>query len=85
MDQKLLDNKSKTKHFTLNVIAFVIAFLFGLFYVTYMDAPKERSVIKYPTPYNVNKTVYKGLNDECYKFKATEVKCTPHSILQPII
>lgn len=73
-----------TKRFTLNIIAFILAFLFGLFYI-YIDTPKERSVIKYPTPYNVNKMVYKGLNDDCYKFKATEVKCTPQAIPQPII
>ena len=73
-----------TKHFTFNIISFVLAFLFGLLYV-YIDVPKERSVIKYPTPYNVEKMVYKGLNDECYKFKATEVKCTSKAIPQPII
>lgn len=74
----------KTKQFSLNIIAFVIAFLIGLFYA-YIDVPKERIVIKYPTPYNTNKMVYKGLNDECYKFKAIEVKCTQHAIPQPII
>lgn len=84
MDQKMLYNTGKTKHFTLNIIAFVIAFIFGIFY-TFIDVPKERSVIKYPTPYNVNKMVYKGLNDECYKFKATEIKCTVNAIPQPII
>ena len=79
-----MDNKRYTKHFTFNIIAFVIALAFGLFYA-YMDVPKERLVIKYPTPYNVNKKIYKGLNDECYKFNATEVQCNSNSIPQPII
>lgn len=72
------------KHFTLNILAFIIAFAVGILYV-FIDTPKQRNVIKYPTPYNSNKMVYKGLTDECYKFKVKEVKCTDKAIPQPII
>lgn len=72
------------KHFRLNIISFVIAFIIGMIYV-YINAPEQRLIIKYPTPYNVNKMVYKGLSDDCYKFKAKEVKCTQNAIEQPII
>lgn len=75
---------SDKKLFRLNILSFLIAFLLGLFYV-YIDSPKQRVVIKYPTPYNTNKLIYKGLNDDCYKFKAKEVKCTLDAIPQPII
>lgn len=72
------------RHFSLNIFSFFAAFLIGLLYV-YIDTPKTRNIIKYPTPYNANKMVYKGLTNECYKFKATEVKCKPNAIPQPII
>jgi hypothetical protein len=72
------------KHFRFNFLAFLLAFMIGIFYV-YVDTPKQRMIIKYPTPYNVDKMVYRGLNDECYKFRANEVKCTDKALEQPII
>lgn len=75
---------SETKTFKLNILSFIVAFIIGLIYV-YLDSPKERIIIKYPTPYNTNKNVYKGLNDDCYKYKVKEVKCSTEAIPQPII
>jgi hypothetical protein len=72
------------KSFKFNILAFVIAFALGIFYV-YFSSPAQNIVVKYPTPYNSNKIVYKGLNDECYKFKTKEVKCTDKAIDQPIV
>jgi hypothetical protein len=77
-------NVEDNRHFSLNIFSFFIAFLVGVLYV-YIDTPKARTIIKYPTPYNTNKMVYKGLTDECFKFKATEVKCSTGAIPQPII
>lgn len=73
-----------SKHFRFNFLAFILTFILGMFYV-YVDTPKPKMIIKYPTPYNVDKIVYKGLDEECYKFKAKEVKCTDQAIDQPIV
>ena len=70
--------------FKFNFFAFIIAFAIGMFYV-YIAAPKPKIIIKYPTPYNANKIVYKNDNDICYKYKVDEVKCSDNVIDQPII
>ena len=64
--------------------AFIVAFGVGILYV-YLSAPKPKIIIKYPTPYNVNKVVYKNENDICYKYNAEEIKCNDKAIMQPII
>jgi len=72
------------KKFNFNFLAFIIAFAIGMLFV-YLSAPKPRIIIKYPTPYNADKIVYKNENDICYKYKVNEIKCTDKSIEQPII
>ena len=72
------------KKFKFNIIAFIIAFLLGLMYV-YLAAPKVKNIIKYPTPFNSNKIIYKSYSDMCYKYNAEEVKCTNRAINQPIL
>ena len=72
------------KVFKFNFFAFIIAFAIGIFYV-YIATPKPKIVIKYPTPYNSNKIVYRNDNDICYKYKVVEINCTENSIDQPII
>jgi len=75
---------SKEEKFHFNIFSFTIAFIIGMLYVFY-NSPKPTYIIKYPTPYNINKYTYKGLDEECYKFKVEEVKCTVDSIKQPIV
>jgi hypothetical protein len=70
--------------FKFNFFAFIIAFAIGIFYV-YISTPKPKIVIKYPTPYNCNKIVYRNDNDICYKYSVEEVKCTDKAIDQPLI
>ena len=72
------------KKFTFNFFAFIIAFAIGIFYV-YISSPKPKIIIKYPTPYNADKIVYKNDYDICYKYQVEEVKCTEKTIEQPII
>ena len=72
------------KEFKFNLFFFFIAFVIGMLYV-YLDSPKPRLIIKYPTPYNINKLVFKGLSEECYKYKIKEVQCLKGAIDQPII
>ena len=70
--------------FKFHFFAFIIAFSVGIFYV-YIATPKPKIVIKYPTPYNANKIVYRNDNDVCYKYKVSEVKCSDKAIEQPMI
>ena len=72
------------KKFNFNIFAFIFAFSIGILFV-YLSAPKPRLIIKYPTPYNADKIVYKNENDICYKYKVSEVKCTDKAVDQPII
>jgi hypothetical protein len=72
------------RSFKFNFLAFIVAFGIGILYV-YLSAPKPKIIIKYPTPYNVNKVVYKNENDICYKYNAEEINCNDKAIMQPII
>lgn len=58
----------------INVIAFFIAFFIGIFF-TYIFSPAKRIIIKWPTPENIDKVIYKDNSDLCYKYKADEISC----------
>jgi hypothetical protein len=62
--------------------AFFISLALGLLFF-YVIAPQKRVIIKYPNPENANTQVYKDKydNDNCYKFKAEEVKCPANKAL----
>jgi hypothetical protein len=60
--------------------AFFISLALGLLFF-YVIAPQKRIIIKYPNPENAEKTVYKDNNENCYKFKAEEVKCPANKSL----
>jgi hypothetical protein len=74
----------ENKTFKFNIVAFISAFAIGILFV-YLSSPKQKIIIKYPTPYNSNKIVYKNENDMCYKYDVEEIKCTDKAIDQPII
>lgn len=50
-------------------------FLFGLL-VMGLFYKKQKIIIQYPTPTNVNKIVYRDLEDKCFKYKAIRTKCS---------
>ena len=54
--------------------AFFLSLSIGLL-VFYVIAPQRRIVIKYPNPENAGKVVYKDESENCFKFKADEIKC----------
>ncbi len=54
--------------------AFFIALAIGLF-ITYVMAPPKRIVVKWPTPHNSGKVIYKDHADNCYTYKHKEVQC----------
>tara|TARA_B100001057_G_C22540168_1_gene829277 strand:+ start:203 stop:439 length:237 start_codon:yes stop_codon:yes gene_type:complete len=59
-------------------IYFFISFFIGLFFV-YLSTPTPNIIIKYPTPDNAGKIVYKDESDVCYKYISKEVKCPSDS------
>jgi hypothetical protein len=58
----------------IDPLSFFIAFAVGIFLV-YIYSPAKKIIIKWPTPENIEKTVYKDHSDSCYKYKANEVPC----------
>ena len=55
-------------------VYFFVALFVGLFY-TYLTTPMPEIIIKYPTPENAGKIIYKDRADVCYKYKVKEVAC----------
>ena len=44
-------------------------------FLAYLLTPDTEVILRYPTPDNAGKIVYRDHNDVCYKYKAHEVKC----------
>lgn len=53
---------------------FILAFAIGLLYC-YISNPKPDVVMKFPSPYNAGKVVYKDKDNSCYKYLAEKVSC----------
>lgn len=53
---------------------FFVALFIGMF-ITYISTPTPDVIIKYPTPENVGKIIYKDNADVCYKYEMQEVDC----------
>ena len=58
----------------INPFVLIIAFCVGIF-LTYVSTPAPNIVIKYPTPQNAGKVVYRDSADMCYKYKSKKVQC----------
>ena len=58
----------------INPVAFFIALAIGLF-LTYIYSPHKKVIIKWPTPENAGKVIYKDNSNSCYKYKANEINC----------
>ena len=54
--------------------AFFIALFIGLFF-TYIYSPPKKIILKWPTPENAGKLIYKDNAESCYKYKAKEIQC----------
>ena len=55
-------------------IYFIISFAIGIFF-TYILTGKPTVIIKYPTPYNSGKLIYKDKAKNCYKYSYDIIKC----------
>ena len=59
----------------LNLKCFLISFFIGMFMV-YISIPLPEVVIKYPTPHNAGKIIYKDSSDMCYVYDVEETQCS---------
>lgn len=53
---------------------FFVSFAIGLFFV-YIMAPAPTVIMKFPSPYNAGKVVYKDKSDSCYVYRADKAEC----------
>jgi hypothetical protein len=61
--------------FRYRLIIFLVSFSIGMLYV-YTVTPHRRAIVKYPTPFNAGKIVYKDDTDgTCYTYKAQQTDC----------
>lgn len=68
--------------FHFNIYAFLIAFGVGMLYV-YMNAPKPKVVVHYPSPYNAGAITYTDSAGTCFVFKANKVSCQQKGEIKP--
>ena len=66
----------------LDPLAFALSLGFGLM-VVYMTAPRPRRVIKFPSPINAGRVVYKDARKGCYVYDKKKVECDETALLQP--
>ena len=53
---------------------FFAAFAIGLMFC-YILTPPPKVVVKFPTPFNADETIYVDPSDTCYKYAAESVSC----------
>lgn len=58
----------------LNFFYFILSFSIGLF-VCYITAPQPEIILKFPSPTNAGKVVYKDKAGQCYTYKADKSDC----------
>jgi hypothetical protein len=71
----------------LNFFYFLLSFSIGLF-VSYITAPQPEIILKFPSPTNAGKVVYKDKASQCYSYKAEKTECPKgkkHLKPQPIL
>lgn len=70
--------------FQFRWIWFLMSFSAGILYV-YLVRPSVPMVVKYPTPINAGKIVYKDSSGKCYVYEVKPVACSPDAIEQNIV
>lgn len=67
----------------INFLYFIAAFAVGLL-LCYILTPPPEIVVKFPSPYNAGKVIYRDKADSCYKFDAKMVECPlDKSLIKP--
>lgn len=71
----------------LNLTYFVASFALGIL-VVYLTTPSPVVVVKFPSPINAGRVVYRNSHDGCFKYKAEKHACPVDSSkvrTQPIV
>ena len=58
----------------VSIPIFLVSLSFGLF-LTYITNPPTRTILVFPTPDNVDELIFRDKSQNCFSFKANEVKC----------
>lgn len=67
----------------INPLYFIVSFAVGLLFVYILKPPPE-IVIKFPSPQNAGKIVYKTENDTCFTILASKDNCpTDKTLIKP--
>lgn len=67
----------------INPLAFAISLGLGLM-IVYVTAPRPRRVVKFPSPLNAGKTMYKDAEKGCYVYTPEKVECTEDAKHPPV-
>lgn len=68
----------------LNMSALVASFAIGILF-TYLATPAARVVVKFPSPFNAGKVLYRDTSDTCYMFRSDAVECAGSVVPQPLL
>lgn len=66
----------------INPLAFTLSLGIGLM-IVYVTAPRPRRVIKFPSPLNAGKAMYRDSNKGCYVYTPEKVECTQDAKTPP--
>lgn len=58
----------------IDIKYFLMAFAVGLL-LCYVFTPPPQVVVKFPSPYNAGKVMYRDGHDTCFMYKADQVSC----------
>jgi hypothetical protein len=50
-------------------------------FIVYITIPLPEIIIRYPTPYNSGKIIYKDNADMCYVYDAKEITCPKEGVI----
>lgn len=59
---------------------FFISFFIGILLV-YISVPTPEVILRYPTPHNAGKLVYKDDADMCYVYDSKEIACPSSGVI----
>lgn len=68
----------------LNMSALVVSFAIGILY-TYLVTPAPKVIVKFPSPFNAGKVMYRDSSDTCYMFRSDAVECAGAVLPQPLL
>ncbi len=71
-----------TTKFCLHWPVFLLSFGLGILFI-YFTTPPSKIVLKFPSPYNAGKIVYRDKANDCFIFEATKVPCPKNAKKQP--